>query len=243
MADRGAEAGVEPGFQRGDARFDGPAHRFVDPSMLAGAIHKRGHTLIAEMERIACDPTQPVSARIMAARTALPFLLPRRTAKSDDEAAFSEDVVETTRQRRNQLADLRALAIASEQISSACAPKAGWSKVLGCCHREMQRRQIWQGGKRERILVLWGLWLRGCASDALSRRLRDADQCKQAEFPGPLWPTDLPIFRRRPFAAGVLAEWSHRVIRRLWMSGSGLKAGSWGFLPWRGTGFRGIGRA
>ena len=31
-----------------------------DPMMLAGAIHQRGHTLLIEMERIACDPTQPV---------------------------------------------------------------------------------------------------------------------------------------------------------------------------------------
>ncbi len=85
-----------------------------DPMMLAGAIHQRGHTLLAEMERIACDPTQPVGARIMAARTALPFLLPRRTAKPNDQAEFTEDLVEVMRQRRNQLADLRALAIASE---------------------------------------------------------------------------------------------------------------------------------
>jgi len=79
-----------------------------DPHMLAGAIHKRGHTLLTEMERIACDPTQPVGAGIMAARTALPFLLPRRTAKPIDEAAFTEDLVEDMRQRRNQLASLGA---------------------------------------------------------------------------------------------------------------------------------------
>ena len=85
-----------------------------DPYMLAGAIHQRGHTLLAEMERIACDPSQPVGVRIMAARTALPFLLPRRTAKPNDDTGFGEDLIETMRQRRNQLANLRALAIASE---------------------------------------------------------------------------------------------------------------------------------
>ena len=33
--------------------------------------------MLMEMERIALDPTQPVAARIMAARTALPFMLPK----------------------------------------------------------------------------------------------------------------------------------------------------------------------
>jgi len=52
----------------------------------------------------------------MAARTALAFLLPRRTAKPNDGAEVTEDLVEILRQRRNQLADLRALAIASDQV-------------------------------------------------------------------------------------------------------------------------------
>jgi hypothetical protein len=46
-----------------------------DPMKLASAIHQRGHALLLEMERIALDPTQPIAARIMAARTALPFML------------------------------------------------------------------------------------------------------------------------------------------------------------------------
>ena len=49
-----------------------------DPMKLASAIHERGHKLPAELERITLDPTQPVAARIMAARTALPFMLPKR---------------------------------------------------------------------------------------------------------------------------------------------------------------------
>jgi hypothetical protein len=48
-----------------------------DPMKLSSAIHQRGHTMLLELERIALDPTQPVAARIMAARTALPFMLPK----------------------------------------------------------------------------------------------------------------------------------------------------------------------
>ena len=47
-----------------------------DARMLAEAVHKRGHALLAEMEQIACDVTQPVGARIMAAKVVLPFMLP-----------------------------------------------------------------------------------------------------------------------------------------------------------------------
>ena len=50
-----------------------------DPQKLASAIHQRGHELLSEMERIALDPTQPVAARIMAAKTALPFMLPKQS--------------------------------------------------------------------------------------------------------------------------------------------------------------------
>jgi hypothetical protein len=48
-----------------------------DPMKLASAIHQRGHALLLELERIALDPMQPIAARIMAARTALPFMLPK----------------------------------------------------------------------------------------------------------------------------------------------------------------------
>ena len=48
-----------------------------DPMKLASAIHQRGHGMLLELERIVLDPTQPVAARIMAARTALPFMLPK----------------------------------------------------------------------------------------------------------------------------------------------------------------------
>lgn len=47
---------------------------------LEAAVHKRGHSLLLELERVAHDPTQPLVARIAAARTVLPFLLPRREA-------------------------------------------------------------------------------------------------------------------------------------------------------------------
>ncbi len=48
-----------------------------DAMKLASAIHQRGHAMLLELERIVLDPTQPVAARIMAARTALPFMLPK----------------------------------------------------------------------------------------------------------------------------------------------------------------------
>lgn len=42
---------------------------------LTKAVHQRGHSLLIELEKIAMDPSQPVAARIVAAKTALPFLL------------------------------------------------------------------------------------------------------------------------------------------------------------------------
>ena len=48
-----------------------------NPMKLTSAIHQRGHALLLELERIVLDPTQPIAARIMAARTALPFMLPK----------------------------------------------------------------------------------------------------------------------------------------------------------------------
>ena len=60
-----------------------------DPMKLAAAIHQRGYQMLLEMERIVLDPTQPVAARIMAAKVVLPFMLPKlqepRTALQDNE--------------------------------------------------------------------------------------------------------------------------------------------------------------
>ena len=44
---------------------------------LTQAVHQRGHRLLSELESIALDPTQPVAARLIAAKTALPFMLPK----------------------------------------------------------------------------------------------------------------------------------------------------------------------
>lgn len=55
---------------------------------LQSAIYKRGHQLLIELERIALDPTQPVAARIMAAKTALPFLLPKQVDFAGAATAF-----------------------------------------------------------------------------------------------------------------------------------------------------------
>lgn len=78
-----------------------------DAQMLEAAIHNRGHSLLLEMERIATDPTQPVGARIMAAKTALPFLLPRNTARSPERTGFGNKLIQVLQTRRNQLAALR----------------------------------------------------------------------------------------------------------------------------------------
>ena len=77
-----------------------------DDLTLEAAIHKRGHTLLIEMERIATDPTQPVGARIMAAKVALPFLVPRREEFRSDTGA-APNLIALMQQRRNQLAEMR----------------------------------------------------------------------------------------------------------------------------------------
>jgi hypothetical protein len=41
------------------------------------------------------------------------------------------------------------------------------SKVCGCCQRELQRRQIRQGGKRGLFAVLWGLSVTAALIDAV----------------------------------------------------------------------------
>ena len=64
--------------------LDAPA-----PMNLTAAIHQRGCKMLLEMERIVLDPTQPVAARIMAAKVVLPFMLPKlsepRTAPLNSE--------------------------------------------------------------------------------------------------------------------------------------------------------------
>jgi hypothetical protein len=83
-----------------------------DARMLAEAVHKRGHTLLAEMERIACDVTQPIGARIMAAKVALPFMLAKRVVAPKTER-LNEDMIELLQQRRIQLSELRTGTLAS----------------------------------------------------------------------------------------------------------------------------------
>ena len=79
-----------------------------DPMKLASAIHERGHKLPAELERITLDPTQPVAARIMAARTALPFMLPK-LSEPKSELVDPDDLV-----RRLQAGRERCAALASK---------------------------------------------------------------------------------------------------------------------------------
>lgn len=88
-----------------------------DATMLEAAIHKRGHILLSEMERIATDPTQPVGARIMATRTALPFLLPRHAQHSREAEKFGNNLIQVLERRRNQLAHLRLKHTSKPKIS------------------------------------------------------------------------------------------------------------------------------
>jgi hypothetical protein len=74
-----------------------------DPMKLASAIHQRGHALLLELERIALDPTQPVAARIMAARTALPFMLPKRPELKNDSVNH-DDLVRRIHEGRKRAA-------------------------------------------------------------------------------------------------------------------------------------------
>jgi hypothetical protein len=64
-----------------------------DADQLQSAVHKRGHQLLIELERIALDPTQPVAARIMAAKSALPFLLPKQVEPSGSVDRFAGDAL------------------------------------------------------------------------------------------------------------------------------------------------------
>jgi hypothetical protein len=73
-----------------------------DADLLEEAIHRRGHVLLLEMERLALDPAQPSGVRIMAARTALPFLLPRPETESGSEA-MAADLVAALRAGRERL--------------------------------------------------------------------------------------------------------------------------------------------
>ncbi|MBQ0717035.1 MAG: hypothetical protein KBT64_07435, partial [Sulfitobacter litoralis] len=57
-----------------------------------------------------------------------------------------------------------------KRAEPAPRPMSSMSKVCGCCQRELQRRQIRQGGKRGLFLVLWGLCVTAAAFDAQSER-------------------------------------------------------------------------
>ena len=75
-----------------------------DSENLEAAIHRRGHSLLQAMERIAHDPTQPVAARIMATKTVLPFLLPKRCEPSTPTGMSSEELVRRLHEGRDRVA-------------------------------------------------------------------------------------------------------------------------------------------
>ena len=64
-----------------------------NPKKLTEAVHARGHQMLLELERIVLDPTQPVAARIMAAKTALPFMLPKKVDHEAKQDALGDDLV------------------------------------------------------------------------------------------------------------------------------------------------------
>jgi hypothetical protein len=80
--------------------------------MLEAAVRKRGHQLLVEMERIVFDATQPIGARIMAAKVAPPFMLPKREGAPKTERPDG-GMIELLQQRRTQLSELQTGALAS----------------------------------------------------------------------------------------------------------------------------------
>jgi hypothetical protein len=70
---------------------------------LASAIHQRGHAMLLELEHIVLDPTQPIAARIMAARTALPFMLPKLQEPSNN-AGNADELVRRILEGRKRVA-------------------------------------------------------------------------------------------------------------------------------------------
>lgn len=78
---------------------------------LDAAVHKRGHSLLLEMERIAHDPTQPLAARITAARVALPVLLSKREVEVEEHNW--DHFVQLIQERRHQLSAVRQNLVAS----------------------------------------------------------------------------------------------------------------------------------
>ncbi|MBT4906972.1 MAG: hypothetical protein HON62_08825 [Rhodospirillaceae bacterium] len=86
-----------------------------DPMKLASTVHQRGHAVLLEMERIVMDPTQPLAARIMAAKTALPYLLPKHI-EHKQEGRSTEDMM-----KRLQAGRLRAAEMHAQSKAEKCS--------------------------------------------------------------------------------------------------------------------------
>jgi hypothetical protein len=75
---------------------------------LTQAVHQRGHKLLNELEKIAMDPSQPVAARIVAAKTALPFLLPKcAQEQQNDDREFAASLIKRLHEGRQRAAMAR----------------------------------------------------------------------------------------------------------------------------------------
>ena len=88
-----------------------------DPMKLTAAIHERGYKLLLEMERIVFDPTQPVAARIMAAKTILPFMLPK-LSDANHGGTVSEEVERLLKLERKKLRSFNITFVASKETST-----------------------------------------------------------------------------------------------------------------------------
>ncbi len=75
---------------------------------IAKSIHSRGHQLLAELETLALDRSQPAAVRIVAAKSALPFLLPKCVEdKNSDADAFAASLIEQLHEGRARIAAMK----------------------------------------------------------------------------------------------------------------------------------------
>lgn len=91
-----------------------------DPKKLTEAVHARGHQMLVELERIVLDHTQPVAARIMAAKTALPFMLPKKVDHEAKQDVLGDELVARIYAGRDRIHRSK-----HEQDTLQLAPKSG----------------------------------------------------------------------------------------------------------------------
>lgn len=78
-----------------------------DADRISQEVHKRGHQLLLELERITLDPTQPIAARIMAAKVTLPFLLPKTVSPVEGSTDDQDRILRAIYSGRRRLLSLK----------------------------------------------------------------------------------------------------------------------------------------